>query len=133
MRPPFLKGEFKMSCNCNCLNEDNTIKFVAGTSCDLSFDFDEDISSYTSAEFVIRANYAASPVINKTLTGLSGTTLEVNLTPSDTAQFTEFQNGKNSATYIWGLDLIDSAQDIRINVFPQTGEPAPLCIVYKHV
>lgn len=122
-----------MSCNCNCLNENNTIKFVAGTSCDLSFDFDEDISSYDSAQFVIRDNYATSPVINKTLTGFSGMTLEVNLTPSDTALFTEFQNGKNSATYIWGLDLIDSDQDIRINVFPQTGEPAPLCIVYKHV
>lgn len=118
---------------CNCINDDNTIQFIKGTTVNLSFDFDEDISSYTSAEFVIRKDYETTAVIDKTISGLSGKTLDIELTPTDTNGFTEFLNGKNSARYIWGLDLIDSVNDIRVNVFPKTGEPAPLCIVYKHV
>lgn len=119
-----------MVCNCN---DDNTIQFIKGTTVNLSFDFDEDISSYESAVFTIRADYSTSPVINKVLTGFTDTTLNVVLTPTETNQFTEFQNGKNSAKYIWGLDLIDTDNNAVVNVFPKTGEPAPLCIVYKHV
>ncbi len=123
-----------MTCNCkNIQNDDNTIQFVAGTSVNLTFNFDEDISSYTNAEFAIRGDYLSAPVINKTISITEPDSLEIELTPSETANFTNFINGKNSATYIWGLDLVDTDNDVRINVFPQTGQPAPLCIVYKHV
>lgn len=122
-----------MTCNCNCMDENNVIQFIKGTSVNLTFDFDEDISSYSEAVFVIRKDYNTTAVIDKTITGFSANTLDVNLTPDETNLFTEFLNGKNSAKYIWGLDLIDSENNIRVNVFPQTGEPAPLCIVYKHV
>lgn len=123
-----------MTCNCkNVQNDDNTIQFVVGTSVNLTFNFDEDISSYTNAEFAIRADYLSAPVINKTISITEPDSLEIELTPSETANFTNFINGKNSATYIWGLDLVDTVNDVRINVFPQTGQPAPLCIVYKHV
>lgn len=123
-----------MTCNCkNVQNDDNTIQFVVGTSVNLTFNFDEDISSYTNAEFAIRADYLSAPVINKTISITEPDSLEIELTPSETANFTNFINGKNSATYIWGLDLVDTDNDVRINVFPQTGQPAPLCIVYKHV
>ena len=123
-----------MTCNCNNFcNDDNTIQFIVGTSVNLSFDFDEDISSYTSAQFVIRADYQTVPVINKTFSVTEANTLNIELTPTETASFTNFANGKNSATYIWGLDLIDSSTGEIVNVFPQTGHPAPLCIVYKHV
>lgn len=123
-----------MTCNCkNVQNDDNTIQFVAGTSVSLTFNFDEDISSYTSAEFVIRADYLSEPIIDKSIPITESNTLDIELTPAETANFTDFINGKNSATYIWGLDVLDSNADLRINVFPQTGCPAPLCIVYKHV
>ena len=123
-----------MVCNCNNNTvKDNTIKFVKGTSLNLTFNFDEDISSYTDAEFTIRSNYEDNPIINKTVSGFSGNSLNLVLTPDETNTFTQFDNGQNSKTYIWGLDLIDSANNIRVNVFPKTGLPAPLCIVYKHV
>lgn len=127
-----------MNCNCNSNNNDNNtvIQFIAGTTVNLSFDFDEDISSYTDAKFVIRSDYDTTPVINKTIQIDSEspiTILNIQLTPEETALFTQFANGKNNATYIWGLDLIDSANNIQVNVFPKTGNPAPLCIVYKHV
>lgn len=120
-----------MTCNCN--NDNNVIQFVKGTTADVHFDFDEDISSYTSAEFVIRKNYDTPVILDKTVSIESENTVDINLTPTDTDDFNEFLNGKNSAQYIWGLDLIDSDNGVRVNVFPQTGEPAPLCIVYKHV
>ena len=123
-----------MTCNCNNMeNIGNIIQFIAGTSVNLTFDFDEDISSYTSANFVIRADYNVTPVINKSISITGTNTLNVELTPTETANFTTFANGKNSASYIWGLDLLDSVTGAVVNVFPQTGEPAPLCIVYKHV
>lgn len=115
------------------MNEDNVIQFVKGTTVNLSFDFDEDISSYTSAEFVIRKSYDTPVVLDKTVSIENDYTIDINLTPTDTSAFNEFLNGKDSASYIWGLDLIDSEAGIRVNVFPQTGEAAPLCIVYKHV
>ena len=121
-----------MTCNC-CMDENNVIRFVKGTTVNLSFDFDEDISSYTSAEFVIRKDYDSPVVLDKTIGIDNPNTVEISLTPADTNVFNEFLNGKNSASYIWGLDLIDSDAGIRVNVFPQTGEAAPLCIVYKHV
>lgn len=123
-----------MVCNCNNVqNDDNTIKFIAGTSVNLSFNFDEDISSYTSAEFVIRKDYQTTPVIEKSIPVTESDALNIELMPSETENFTEFANGKNSATYIWGLDLLDSSTGDRVNVFPQTGNPAPLCVVFKHV
>jgi len=123
-----------MTCNCNNnIQDDNTIQFVKDTTVNLTFNFDEDISSYTSAEFVIRANYDTAPVIDKTISITESNSLSVVLSPSETANFASFVNGKDSASYIWGLDLIDSVNNIRVNVFPQTGNSAPLCIVYKHV
>lgn len=121
-----------MTCNCNCVDENNVIQFVKGTSANINFSFDEDISSYTGANFGIAKSYDETPVINKDLT-IEENSVEVTLSPDETNLFTEFLNGKNNAKYIWWLDLIDSNAGIRINVFPQTGEPAPLCIVYKHV
>lgn len=118
---------------CNCMNDINVIQFIKGTSVNLTIEFDEDISSYTGAVFVIRKNYETGPVIDKPISELDETSLNIELTPDETNLFTEFLNGQNSAQYIWGLDLIDSVNNVRVNVFPQTGEPAPLCIVYKHV
>ena len=115
------------------MQNENTIQFIAGTSVNLTFTFDEDISSYTSAEFVIRANYETTPVISKSIPVVEVDALNVELTPTETANFTSFANGKNSASYIWGLDLIDSVNNIRVNVFPLAGNGAPLCLVYKHV
>lgn len=122
-----------MVCNCNNTVNDNTIQFIAGTSVFLTFNFNEDISSYTGAVFTIRADYNTEPVINKSVTIENPNEVNIVLTPDKTSDFSDFQNGKNSATYIWGLDLIDSVNNIQINVFPQTGQAAPLCIVYKHV
>ena len=67
------------------------------------------------------------------ITEFGENSLIVELTPEQTDLFNEFPNGQNSAKYIWGLDMIDSDNNLRINVFPQTGNAAPLCIVYKHV
>ena len=118
--------------NCNCLDENNIIQFIKGTSANISFDFDEDITSYNYAEFGIAKNYGDTPVFSKN-SSITDNTVEIELTPDDTDVFTDFLNGKNSSKYFWYLDLIDSDNDVRTNVFPQTGEPAPLCIVYKHV
>jgi hypothetical protein len=115
------------------MDENAIIRFVKGTSVNLAFEFDEDISSYTGAEFVIKKDYNTPAVITKTITDFEPHSFEVELTPQETEFSTEFLNGKNSAEYIWGLDILDSENDLRINVFPQTGSPAPKCIVYKHV
>ena len=120
-------------CNNNINNDDSTIQFIAGTSFTLTVNFTEDISSYPNAIFAIRADYATAPVIQKTISVTEANSLDITLSPSETALFTDFKNGKNSAAYIWGLDLADSDNNIQVNVFPQTGNPAPLCIVYKHV
>ncbi|MBO7735026.1 MAG: hypothetical protein J6S67_20860 [Methanobrevibacter sp.] len=122
-----------MTCNCNNMQTENVIRFVAGTTVNLHFNFDEDISTYTVAKFVIRADYTSAPIINKTVSISDAYTLDIELTPDETENFTNFDNGKNSATYIWGLDVLDTTENIQINVFPKTGNPAPLCVVYKHV
>jgi hypothetical protein len=114
------------------MDENNVIRFVKGTTVNLSFDFDEDISSYTSANFGIAKSYDDTPIIDLDLS-IEDNAVNVELTPEQTDLFTEFLNGKNSAQYKWWLDVIDSVNNVRVNVFPQTGEPAPLCIVYKHV
>ena len=124
----------KCSTNCSCNSTDNnTIQFIKGTTVNLSFDFDEDISTYSGAIFVIRKNYDTEPVINKEISITEAHTLNIELSKTETNNFTEFVNGKNSASYIWGLDIFDQDTNEQINVFPQVGEPAPLCIVYKHV
>ena len=115
---------------CDCINN-NVIKFVKGTSFYIKFSFNEDISIYTNAEFIISKNYGITPVLNKTIPVTEANTITFEITVDDTNLFNDFENGKNSASYIWGLDLFDSSN--RINVFPKTGEAAPLCIVYKHV
>ena len=124
-----------MNCNtnCSCNADNNVIQFIKGTTVNLSFDFDEDISTYSNALFVIRKNYDANPVINKTITITEANTLTIELSKTETDNFDDFENGKTSSTYIWGLDLVDNNTGEQINVFPQVGEPAPLCIVYKHV
>ena len=122
-----------MVCNCTDCTDENVIKIVRGCSCSVTFIFNCDISTYSSAEFVIRKNYDKAPVIEKTLTGFSENSVDLNLTPDETALLNEFDNGKSSSRYIWGLDFIDSLHEIRVNAFPQTGQAAPLCIVYKHV
>ena len=119
--------------NCNCANTENIIQFVKGTTVNISFIFDEDITSYSYANFGIAKNYGETPIINENVSISADNTVNIELEPSQTDDFTEFLNGKTSAQYIWWLDVIDSDEGIRINVFPQTGEPAPLCIVYKHV
>lgn len=122
-----------MNCKCNCNDDDTTIKFIRETTATFRFDFNvSDLSSFQGVKFSIRKNYEAIPVIEKTIIDLSGSSVTVVLTPEDTALFTEFLNGKNSARYIWGLDLIVNDNEI-INIFPITGEAAPLCIVYKNV
>ena len=122
-----------MVCNCQNAQNNNVIEFIKGTTMICTFNFNEDISSYTSAEFVIRKDYNTQPVIDVEITEIQEKSLTVELSPEQTNLFTEFQNGQNSSKYIWGLDLIDSVNNLRINVFPQTGNSAPLCIVYKHV
>lgn len=123
-----------MTCNCNNSQEEtNTIQFIKGVTVSLTFNFDEDISTYTDAEFKIAKDYQSTPVIDKTISITENNKLDIELTPADTDSFSEFLNGKNSAVYLWSLDLIDSVNNIKTNVFPKTGTPAPLCIVYKHV
>ena len=120
--------------NCNCAIENkNVIHFIKGTTVNLTFSFDEDISSYTYANFGIARNYGSTPVIDENIDIEEANTINIELTPTQTGEFNEFLNGKSSEQYLWWLDLIDTENDIRVNVFPQTGEAAPLCIVYKHV
>ncbi len=123
-----------MTCNCNNnIQDDDTIQFIAGTTVNLSFVFEEDISSYTSVIFTIRKDYSTDPVISKTASITNSNIVDITLTPYETGLFTEFNNNQNSAAYIWGLDILDNANGTQINVFPQVGNAAPLCIVYKHV
>ena len=121
-----------MTCNCNC-TDNNTIEIVIGTTTLITFEFDESINGFTKAEFAIRKDYNVEPVVFKTITDLQGTSLDLEIAPVDTIDKFVFNNGKNSASYIWGLDLINENNGERFNVFPQTGNPAPLCIVFKHV
>lgn len=119
--------------NCNCCNEENTIKAVVGHTCNIEFTFDIELSDYSSANFVVRKSFDKVPVINKTITELNGNTLGLELTPAEMSVFTEFENGKNQASYIWGLDFIDSENNIIVPAFPNVGEHAPSFIVYKSV
>lgn len=122
-----------MVCNCNCGDDETVIKFLRETTATIRFKFNvSDLSSFQGVKFTIRKNYEVAPIIEKTITELSGDSVIVTLMPDDTALFTEFLNGKNSVKYIWGLDLIVDNNEI-INIFPKTGHPAPLCIVYKNV
>lgn len=114
--------------NCNC--DENTILCTEGTSLSLRFDFGEDISSFTNAIFVVRKNADSKPVIAKTVSGLVGNGVDIALTPAEMENFT-FDANKNQATYIWGLDLMDATT--RVNIYPKTGEVAPLFVVYKHI
>ena len=122
-----------MTCNCQNIENNDVIQFIIGTSANLSFEFEEDISSYTNAIFTIRKDYSLEPIISKTIDITEQYNINIVLTPEETSQFTEFNNNQNSAKYIWGLDVADSNTGSQINVFPQVGNPAPLCIVYKHV
>lgn len=119
--------------NCSCNNTDDTlIEITAGTTFSISVEFDEDISDFTQALFTIRANYETYPVINKAFNIVNSRSVDISLTKNETAEFIDFTSGKSRMSYIWGLDLIDEG-GTEINVFPQTGKPAPLCFVYRHV
>ena len=121
-----------MVCDCKCA-DDTTIQFIRGTTAYFRVVFNvSDLSSFAGVNFTIRKDYNTTPVIDKTISDLSGNNVLIELTPDETALFTEFLNGKNSARYIWGLDLLVNENE-RVNIFPKTGNPAPLCIVYKHV
>lgn len=122
-----------MVCNCKCNNDKTTIKFIRGTTCNLLFKFNvPDLSGFEGVNFTIRKDYESVPIIDKTITGLSGDSVEITLNPTETNLFDTFLNGQNSSQYIWGLDLIiDDTQ--RLNIFPKTGNAAPICVVYKHV
>lgn len=124
-----------MNCNtnCSCAADNNVIQFIMGTTVNLSFDFDEDVSTYTDAKFVIRKNYDSAPIINKTISITEAHQVNIQIEKTETENYNDFENGKTSATNIWGLDLLDSNTGEQINVFPQVGEAAPLCIIYKHV
>ena len=124
-----------MNCNtnCSCAADNNVIQFIMGTTVNLSFDFDEDISTYTDAKFVIRKNYDSAPIINKTISITEAHQVNIQIEKTETENYNDFENEKTSATNIWGLDLLDSNTGEQINVFPQVGEAAPLCIIYKHV
>ena len=127
-----------MACKCNISSESTTIKFIRGTSVTVVFKFNvSDLSTFKGVKFAIRKNYQTDPIIEKTITSLSGDSVTVVLNLNDTGLFTDalFQNGKNSVQYIWGLDLIvnDNTPPQIINIFPKTGEAAPLCIIYKNV
>ena len=120
-----------MTCNCNI--DSNTVLCTQGTSLVLTVKFDNDISTYKTAEFVVRKNFNSTPVISKIIDieGLQELTIE--LTPEDTKALNDFNNGASQASYIWGLDLVDDEIGTRVSVFPKTGETAPLFIVYRHV
>ena len=118
---------------CNCLTPETTILCTRGTSLSITFNFDTDISTYKSADFVIRKNYDTEPALIKSVELNGGQSFTVLLAPEDTEVLNDFENGKNQASYIWGLDLIDEEAEVRVCVFPMTGESAPLFIVYKHV
>jgi hypothetical protein len=122
--------------SCNCTKDNAVIEFIRETSAYIRFVFNvEDLSSFEGVKFTIRKDYKTNPILEKTITNLADNSVLVELTPAETALFTEFQNGKNSAQYIWGLDLILDSTNPKaiINIFPKTGMPAPLCIVYKNV
>ena len=117
---------------CNCLTPEITILCTRGTSLSITFNFDTDISTYKSADFVIRKNYDTEPALIKSIELNGEQSFTVLLAPEDTEVLNDFENGKNQASYIWGLDLIDEEINVRTNSFPLTGNPAPLFIVYKH-
>ena len=122
-----------MNCKCNC-NENvdqNVIMFVRGTSVNIKFTFNVDVSAYDSAQFTIRKDYQNLPVINKTITDFSEDIIILMLEPEETDLLNDFINGQSFSQYIWGLNLIKDGQIT--NVFPQTGSPAPICIVQKNV
>ena len=118
---------------CNCLCPESTILCTQGTSLSITFNFDTDISTFKSADFVIRKNFTQEPVIIKTIEISGNPSITINLTPEDTRLLNDFKNGENQASYIWGFDLVDEEANVRVNVFPLTGDPAPLFIVYRHV
>lgn len=121
-----------MGCGCNSNNtNDNTLKITIGTTYNFSVEFNEDITDFTQAIFTIRADYDSYPVINKAFDTLRRS-VNISLTKQETALLANFPSCKNRANYIWGLDLINN-DGIEINIFPQTGEPAPACYVYRHV
>lgn len=116
--------------NCNC--QENNILCTQGTTCTLDFTFDTEIGTYTSAVFVVRKDYNTAPLITKVIEGLEGNSVNIVVDPEDTQNVT-YENGKNQASYIWGLDFVDDVNNVRVNAFPQTGSAAPLFVVYKHV
>ena len=122
-----------MSCNCNNQIIDNTIQFVVGTTVNLTIEFEEDISNFTSGQLTIRKDYNSEPILNKSVSITDSHIVKVELDTTDTGLFTEFERNKNSAQYIWGFDVVDSKTGVVINVFTKTVEHAPYCIVYKHV
>ena len=118
--------------HCNCNTPENTILCTQGTSCSITFEFDTDISSFKKAVFAVRKDYNTAPAILKEITDFTAKTINLILAPEDTATIT-FRNGENQSVCIWGLDLEDEETNTIVNVFPATGEHAPLFVVYKHV
>ena len=114
---------------CNCKQEDTTIEVTFGCSKELTFDFDSDLEGYT-AQFCVRADLDTAPVLTKTISDLTGTSLTFELSTSDNSVFS-FGSNEDVAQYIWGLDVYDETS--RTPVFPQTGQMPPLFLVFKHV
>lgn len=124
-----------MICNCNSNNntvaDDTVLEFIKGTTFTALINFIDDVSDYNTAAFTIRKNYNSDPIINKTFS-IANNAVNIELSKDETNLFNDFENGKNSISCIWGLNIIDALGNV-INVFPKTGENAPLCIVFKNV
>lgn len=113
------------------IDEDSLlIKGRKGDTASFTFEFDYDISDYTINFYVKKNITSTESVIEKEYTNLTGTSVDVDLTGTDTEKLTSVAN--SYSVYYWGLKISDGIDYVE-TVIPQDFKNPPMMYIYPEI
>lgn len=113
------------------IDEDSLlIKGRKGDTASFTFNFKQDMSSYTISFYVKKNINSTDSVIEKKYENPAGTAVTVNLTVEDTTKFQTLANSYN--TYYWGLK-ISTGSEFAQTLIPQEFKNPPMMYIYPEI
>ncbi|MDD3436741.1 MAG: hypothetical protein PHC64_06280 [Candidatus Gastranaerophilales bacterium] len=106
------------------------IKGRKGDTASFTFDFNQDMSDYTVHFYVKKNLNSEEAIIDKTYDNISGTSVTVNLTTTDTEKLAAIANSYN--IYYWGLK-INNGTEFAQTVIPQEFNNPPMMYIYPEI
>jgi hypothetical protein len=105
------------------------IKGRKGDTASFTFDFGQDISSYT-VNFYVKKNITSEPIIEKTYTNPSNNSVTVNLSTTETDKLSA--QGSSYGIYYWGVKLTNGSSFAQ-TLIPQEFKNPPMMYIYPEI